>query len=417
MKVLHFADLHLGVETYGNIDPTTGLSTRMLDVLKSLDEVVEYAVNNEVDLVLFCGDTYKNRDPSQTQQREFAKRLRRLSQEGIPVFLLIGNHDLPNAIGRANAVDIFETLAVSNIYVGSRPEIYRIPTNHGDIQVVALPWLRRSALLSREEDKNLSVDAIGDRLQEIMTSRILDVISGLDPNLPAILSAHVTVSTAKQGTEHSMLVGRDPVLLLGNIAQPVFDYVALGHIHKRQVINEQPPVVYSGSLERLDFGDENEDKGFYIINIDNDDGSRQVTYEFQSVDARRFLTVEVDIDLQDIDPVRTVVETLGKYQQEIKGAVVRIQISLPKSLENNLRDVEIYKMLEEAYYVSVAKEIKQEQRPEASNWESEKLLPAEALKIYLEVKKIPEARRKVLMEYGENVIKESMSGHWENNGS
>jgi exonuclease SbcD len=417
MKVLHFADLHLGVETYGNIDPTTGLSTRMLDVLKSLDEVVEYAVNNEVDLVLFCGDTYKNRDPSQTQQREFAKRLRRLSQEGIPVFLLIGNHDLPNAIGRANAVDIFETLAVSNIYVGSRPEIYRIPTNHGDIQVVALPWLRRSALLSREEDKNLSVDAIGDRLQEIMTSRILDVISGLDPNLPAILSAHVTVSTAKQGTEHSMLVGRDPVLLLGNIAQPVFDYVALGHIHKRQVINEQPPVVYSGSLERLDFGDENEDKGFYIINIDNDDGSRQVNYEFQSVDARRFLTVEVDIDLQDIDPVRTVVETLGKYQQEIKGAVVRIQISLPKSLENNLRDVEIYKMLEEAYYVSVAKEIKQEQRPEASNWESEKLLPAEALKIYLEVKKIPEARRKVLMEYGENVIKESMSGHWENNGS
>lgn len=125
------------------------MSTRLLDVLRALDEVVEYAVGNGVDLVLFCGDAYKNRDPSQTHQREFAKRLRRLSDNGIPVFLLVGNHDLPNAIGRATAVEIFDTLAVNHIYVGNRPDIYRIPTKRGDVQVVALPWMRRSALLSK----------------------------------------------------------------------------------------------------------------------------------------------------------------------------------------------------------------------------------------------------------------------------
>jgi len=47
MRILHFADLHLGVETYGGVDPATGLSTRLIDVLKALDAVVEYALGND----------------------------------------------------------------------------------------------------------------------------------------------------------------------------------------------------------------------------------------------------------------------------------------------------------------------------------------------------------------------------------
>jgi len=143
MRILHFADLHLGVESYGRIDPATGLSTRLGDFLAALDEVVDYALNNEVDLVLFCGDAYKSRDPSQTYQREFAKRIRQLSVGDVPVFLLAGNHDLPHAVGRATAVEIFDTLAVENVTVANQPQTYRIETKKGPLQVVALPWARR----------------------------------------------------------------------------------------------------------------------------------------------------------------------------------------------------------------------------------------------------------------------------------
>ena len=86
LKILHFADLHLGVETYGHINPETGLSTRLEDSLKALDRLVDYALENRVDLVLFCGDAYKTREPSQTQQREFARRISRLSSGNVPVF-------------------------------------------------------------------------------------------------------------------------------------------------------------------------------------------------------------------------------------------------------------------------------------------------------------------------------------------
>ncbi len=155
MKILHFADLHLGVESYGHTDPETGLSSRLLDFLSALDQVVDYALKNKVDLILFCGDAYKTREPSQTQQREFARRISRLSSGNIPIFLLVGNHDLPNAIGRATTTEIFDTLAVKNVYVSNRPDIYCIPTSNGTVQIVSLPWPRRGALLSKEEKKNL----------------------------------------------------------------------------------------------------------------------------------------------------------------------------------------------------------------------------------------------------------------------
>ena len=265
MKILHFADLHLGVESYGRLDPDTGLSSRLLDFLNALDQLVDYALKNKVDLVLFCGDAYRSREPTQTQQREFARRINRLATNDIPVFLLIGNHDLPNAVGRATSTEIFDTLAVKNVYVSNRPEIYTIPTKSGKLQIVSLPWLRRSALLTREETKNPTFEQMNQKLQQIMTDVIGAKAKKLDPKLPAVLAAHVWVAGVQVGSERSMTIGQEHALMLSNVAHPAFDYIALGHIHRHQVLQEKPPVVYAGSLERLDFGEAEDEKGFYLV--------------------------------------------------------------------------------------------------------------------------------------------------------
>jgi exonuclease SbcD len=326
LKILHFADLHLGVESYGHIDPTTGLSSRLLDFLKALDQMVDYALENRVDLVLFCGDAYKSREPTQTQQREFAKRINRLVTNDIPIFLLIGNHDLPNAIGRATTTEIFDTLAVKNVYVSNRPEIYRIPTNSGTIQIVSLPWLRHSALLTKEETKNLTFDQINQRLQQALTNIITANISELNPGLPAILAAHVWVTSAQVGSERSMTIGQEHALLLSNVANPAFDYIALGHIHKQQVLSYNPPVVYPGSLERLDFSEEEDDKGFYLVEIepDKETGKRQVSFDFHQVTGRRFLTISINIEPQDADPTSTVLRAIVRQEDKVKDAIVRL---------------------------------------------------------------------------------------------
>jgi exonuclease SbcD len=408
LRILHFADLHLGVESYGRIDPATGLSSRFLDFLSALDQVVDYAVENKVDLVLFCGDAYKSREPSQTQQREFAKRINRLSTSGIPVFLLIGNHDLPNAIGRATTTEIFDTLAVKNVYVSNRPEIYRIPTSSGTVQIASLPWLRRSGLLSKEEAKNLNFEQINQRLQQILTLKISNLARKLDPALPSILAAHVWVSGAKVGSESLMTIGLEHILLVSNVAHPAFDYIALGHIHKRQVLSDNPPVVYSGSLERLDFSEEEDEKGFYVVEIEPDleAGKRQVSFDFHPVSGRRFVTININVEPQDTDPTLTVLRAIGEQEDKVRDAIIRLNISLPAEIEGQIRDNDIRDAVKEAHYFTVAKDTKRETRLRLGQWTAEEITPLEALKTYLESKKVSPERTKILLEYGERMIEE-----------
>ena len=407
MKIIHFADLHLGIENYGRIDPSTGLSSRLNDFLAALDQLVDYALKNRVDLVLFCGDAYKTREPSQTQQREFARRINRLATGDIPVFLLVGNHDMPNASWRATTTEIFDTLAVKNIYVSSnRPDIYNIPTASGTVQVVSLPWLRRSTLLSREDTKNLNLEQINQRMQEALTQVITSKAAGLDPSLPAILAAHVWVTGARVGSESLMSIGQEPVLLLSNIALPAFDYIALGHIHKHQVLSENPPVVYAGSLERVDFGEENDEKGFYVVDIEGDPttGKRQVSFEFHPVNARRFLTIDVTTEEDDLDPTATVLRAIAGQETGVRDAVVRLNISLPSSIEGQLRNHEIRDALKEAHYSTVAREVQREIRLRLGDQNVEEITPLAALKAWMESQQVSPERQKVLMEYGEKLI-------------
>ena len=147
MKLLHFADAHIDMQNYGRHDPETGLPLRVLDFLKSLDTIVDAAIAEKVDLVIFAGDAYKDRSPAPTFQREWGRRIIRLSQAKIPTLLLVGNHDLAPAAGKANAIQEFDTLNVPFVRVLARPEFLR-PGDLWDlpVQVIAWPWLSRSGI-------------------------------------------------------------------------------------------------------------------------------------------------------------------------------------------------------------------------------------------------------------------------------
>jgi len=406
MKLLHFSDLHLGVENYsGGINPETGLSWRLHDFLSTFDEVVEYALSENADLVLFCGDAYRSRDPSQTHQREFARRIWRLSSSGIPVFLLIGNHDLPSAFGRATTLEIFRTLDIPNVTVASSLGTYRVETKAGPLQVVALPWARKSAILSREETKNLTFDEINERLEQILTDRLRVEIEALDPNLPAVLAAHVSLANAKPGSERGMIIGRDYVLLPSVVRDPAFDYVALGHIHRKQVLSHtNPPVVYPGSLQRIDFSEEDDEKGFFLVEIGQ---KGQTSFDFHPVKARPFLTIKVDLGPGEPDPTQAVLRAIARREPEIKGAIVRLQVTIPGPLEGLLQEGEIRKALKDAHFIAaIARNVERERRPRMAGWSAEATTPLEALKSYLSTRKTT-TEPKVLLEYGERLIQES----------
>ncbi|UCE97370.1 MAG: exonuclease subunit SbcD, partial [Dehalococcoidia bacterium] len=355
------------------------------------------------------GDAYKSRDPSQTQQREFASRIKKLSESEIAVFLLVGNHDLPNAVGRATTPEIFNTLRVKNVHIANRPEIHEIKTRSGIVQIAALPWLRRSFLLAREDTKNLNFDELNRIMQQKLSVIIKNLSKKIDPSLPSILAAHVWVSGASIGSEKSMTIGQEHVLLPGTIANPAFDYIALGHIHRHQVLSKTPPLVYAGSLERLDFGDENDDKGFYLVNIraDNKAGKKQINYSFQPVNGRRFLTINVTIQPQDMEPTAKIIDEISQY--DITDAIVRLQIYFSQENEGQILDTEIRNVLKDAHHYTITKEIKRQERLRLNAYSIEEITPMAALEAYIADRKFSKSYSRLLLKYGGELIKEKTS--------
>lgn len=347
-RVVHFSDLHLGVENYGRLDPATGLSTRVGDFLKAFDAVVDFAIAEQVDLVLFTGDAYKNRDPSPTLQREFARRIVRLRDSNVPIFLLVGNHDVPHASGRATTLDIFHTLALPGVYVGNRLDLYRVETRSGPVQVVAVPWLPRHRIFGRDDLRDKPLEEVNRAILDWALGRLDEVAAGLDPEWPAILAVHGVVAGAQPGSERALMLGDEYTWAQGDLARPEFCYVALGHVHRHQVIRRaNPPMVYAGSLERVDFSEEREEKGFVVVEIDRDEaGQWTARFEFKPVPARRFLTI--DVNVRSDRPTEEVLEALEG--QPIADAVVRLRITIPYELQPLLDLAAIRRALRPARY-------------------------------------------------------------------
>lgn len=400
MKLVHLADVHIGVENYGRVNPQTGLHTRLEDFLRALDEAVEYALTAAADLVVFAGDAFKTKDPTPTQQREFARRINRLAGRGIPCVLVVGNHDMANRFGEAHALDIYDTLALKNIHVASRPDMMTIPTRHGIVQVATLPWASRSGLLTGPSGSDLTLEAV-DRL---LAAKVRGIVDGLaarvDPEHPALLSAHVSLDRALAGSEAHMMIGRGFNLSLDDILRRPFAYVALGHIHKHQSLHDDPPVVYSGSVERVDFGEEKEDKGFVVVDFE---GTHVRNWEFIKLSTRPMITVKVDTTEAD-DPTAAIVAAINR--QDIAGAICRVIYTVQQHHQGLIDERTLLDALRPAHAVSLRPQLVVDQaRTRQPNLdETASARPLESMRQYLALHPEWETQVSGLLERTETLL-------------
>lgn len=405
MRTLHFADVHLGADDSGPIDPETGLSARLTDYLTPLDHIVDCVETEDIDLVLFGGDAFKSRNPTPTLEREFASRISRMSAL-VPVVMVPGNHDKPGAFGKAHTLEIYDTLGIKNVYVSHRPQLYPIETKSGVVQVVAIPWPTRHNLMASQKVQGLSVEEINGLIAQAVAGSIEGLARALDPEWPAILAGHMTVLGGSFGSERSVMLGSDVVIPLEAIALPQFDYVALGHLHRHQILrSEHPRVMYSGSTERVDFGEEAEVKGFVVIKIEADElaGQRYTETEFVPLAAREFLTIEVSTD--GSDPTAAALGAIAGHNLE--GKVVRMIINTTPEGEVLLDQAEIQKQLGAAFRVaSFTKKVDRPARMRLGEVDYREMGPLDLLETYLETKGTPEDEREPLIEGAKELMAE-----------
>lgn len=332
LKILHFADAHIDIAQQGKHDAASGLPVRVTDFLKALDTIIDAAISEKVDLVIFAGDTYKDRLPAPTYQREWGRRIMRLSSAKIPTLLLVGNHDLSPASGRANTLQEFDTLEVPYVRVIGKPEFLKPDDLWGlPLQVLALPWVFRSGLLA-SLDLNDGSEKINEELETRLTEILQDWLNQLDAELPAVLTAHGSVQGAVYGNERTVMLGKDIVLPGSLVKDPRLDYVALGHIHKHQNLNPNahPPVAYPGSIERVDFGEAADDK-FYIIAAVS---RGKTSYQAKKLNGRKFIDKFVSVkDREEMD--KKVLAALPPAK-ELEDAIVRLVVEYPRDLDTFL---------------------------------------------------------------------------------
>lgn len=346
MKLLHFADAHIDMANYGRQDPQTGLPLRVLDFLKSLDVIIDTAISERVEMVLFAGDAYKDRSPAPTFQREWGRRIIRLSQAGIPTLLLVGNHDMSPAAGRAHAIQEFDTLEVPHVRVLAKPQFLGAEELGLPVQVIAIPWVSRSGLMA-------VVDTGGEEVHEIFANieeRISDLVQGwleqADPSLPTILTAHASVQGATYGAERMVMLGADLVLPGSLVKDNRLDYVALGHIHKPQNLNEghHPPVIYPGSIERVDFSEAKDDKFFIIADVQK--GETLVAWR-KLGGVRPF--IDRRVELKSGQSVNEDLRSALPRPKDIKDAILRLIVEYPREFDSLIDEPALRKYTAQAF--------------------------------------------------------------------
>ena len=381
IKILHLSDIHIGSGfSHGRMNPATGLNTRLEDFVKTLSRCIDRALEDPVDLVIFGGDAFPDATPPPYVQEAFASQFRRLVDADIPTVLLVGNHDQHSQGVGGASLNIYRTLGVKGFVVGDTVSTHSIETRNGKVQVITLPWLTRSTLMTRQETEKSSLAEVN----ELLTERLKVVLEGeirrLDPEVPTVLLAHLMADNATLGAERFLAVGKGFTLPLSLLTRPCFDYVALGHVHRHQNLNKSnnPPVIYPGSIERVDFSEEKEDKGYVMIELER--GS--VHWEFCPLPVRTFRTIEVDISKAE-DPQVALMKAIAKYN--IEDAVVRLIYKLRSEQMDIIDSASIHAALTPAHnYTIQAELVSQLARPRIPELTaSSSIDPRSALKTYL----------------------------------
>jgi len=323
MKAIHTADWHLSAQR-NRIDADTGLNSRLIDFYRCARFTVEDGLNRGAQLVLHAGDAFHGCRPTPSEVRLLREALRPALEVGVPVVLLLGNHDAPRSPAEKHALDLVRetegltvvdqpTLLYAQGLETSLRDFARLcGPEQAEIQIACLPWPNKQLLLANEEYRKLDPG----QLNEVVRQKMMDCLQGLAadclPGIPAILLAHLSVDLAQAGGQNRLMaLGGEWTLNVHDLAGLGFDAACLGHIHKAQVLCDAPWIGYSGSPEAVSFGEETEGKSYCLLDV-NDDCSIEV----QQIPTphRRFLT----IDLGNGHALPT--------PDELAGAIVRVRV-------------------------------------------------------------------------------------------
>jgi exonuclease SbcD len=396
-RFVHTADWHLSSQR-NRLDTDTGLNARLMDFYRCGRFTVEDGIARGAQMILHAGDAFHGCRPTPTEVRLFREAIGPALEAGVPVVLLLGNHDAPRSSVERHALDLLRDtvgltivdqpalLYAQGFETAERNFARLCKPEQAEIQIACLPYPNKQLLLADEEHRKLDPG----QLNELMREKVMDCLRGLAaqllPNIPAVLLGHFSVDMAQAGGQNRlMMLGGEWTINVHDLAALPFSYCALGHIHKQQMVGDQPHIWYCGSPEAVTFGEEKEDKAFLLVSLE---ANGRAEINRVSTPHRRFVTVELGEGAVLPSP------------EELAGAIVRVRIPQAQEMDFNALRRELEAAGVHEYQIET--ERAEAVRRRAVEMSSEMALD-EAIKVWLEQRPDLQPMTEALLAEAHNV--------------
>lgn len=248
VRFLHTSDLHLGKQL-NNV-------SLLKDQEHILDQIVGIARDRRADAVLVAGDIYQRAAPQAEAMALFDRFATALTDAGIKVFAISGNHDSQQRIQYFSGLVQKAGLYIAGDFMGTIQKV-ELHDEHGAVALYLLPFVKAGQVrrfLGEDSGINSCQDAIGALLASI----------DLDPSARNLLLCHQFVMGAERSeSEENSVGGLDGV---DYRLFDAFDYVALGHIHKPQAMGREG-VRYAGSPLKYSFSECGHEKSVLLVEL------------------------------------------------------------------------------------------------------------------------------------------------------
>ncbi|MBO5610102.1 MAG: exonuclease SbcCD subunit D [Eubacterium sp.] len=251
MRFLHTSDWHLGMTFRG------GMSFES-DQKYAIDKICKIAEDEKVDGILLAGDIFDKSIASQDAIKLYDEIMTYVCGTlNLPVYMIAGNHDGAERLSQCN-----ELLKKSGLYIAGSLQDKPQVVNVGDVDIYLLPWISTDKVKSIYPEEIENINSMEDAYRIVLDKYREQFIKGHKN----ILVSHAFIVNAETSvSDRAAEVGR--ATMVGSHVFDGFDYVALGHLHGPQKINEK--MRYSGSPVIYSFGkEEKQDKSVVIIDTD-----------------------------------------------------------------------------------------------------------------------------------------------------
>jgi exonuclease SbcD len=424
MRIIHLADVHYGINRHSKIDARESLPEITLLCENYLSQVVKYAVSNNADFFVICGDVFHSSNPTTTMMKRFAKVLKPLIDNRIQIVMIAGNHDLPRHEVRSSPVDLFSTIAEiftegAKTFINTasdKPEYVELQSKRGEkARFYLLPYVHpmKAVKVFEKSEAKASMDSelVRKIWEEVITEQINRFITRgakLGKADASILCGHLATNNAVMGKLDLLVYPFEEALPISALQKDSFDYIALGHAHRHQVVSNYPPAVYSGAIHHVSFNEEGEEKGFIDLTIENG----ETAWKFVKLDVREYTTIRVDT-VGSKDPTAKIIEEIEKVraqnERKITGAVIRLIVKVEAEYLKYVNYNKIYEALKDASFClkpdfeivegGIKEGIKDLAIPQ-------ELGPMQALREYLDFKNLDKEEVKAILALGEEIIRE-----------